>query len=57
MTEDKRTPEERHNGAPAQTQRSGPRGGRRDSGVSELSPSGGSEGYEDCPDDLNTVGN
>ena len=56
MAEDKRSTEQ-YNGAPAQTQRSGLCGERRDSGVSELSPSGGSEGYEDCPDDLNTVGN
>ena len=51
MTEDKRTPEERHNGAPAQTQRSGLRGERRDSGMNELSPEGGSERYGACPDE------
>lgn len=50
MAEDKRTPEE-HNGAPAQTQRSGPRGGRRDSGTSELSSENGSERYGACPDE------
>ena len=51
MTEDKRTPEERHNGAPAQTQRSGLRGERRDSGTSELSSKDESERYGACPDE------
>ena len=41
MAEDKRSTEQ-YNGAPAQTQRSGLCGERRDSGVSELSPEGGS---------------
>ena len=50
MSKDKRAPEE-HNGAPAQTQRSGLCGERRDSGVSELSPEGGSERYRACPDE------
>lgn len=49
MSDEKRTPEE-HNGAPAQTQRSGLGGERRDSGVSEPSPKGGSERYRACPD-------
>ena len=44
------TQSSRHNGAPAQTQQSGLRGERRDSGMSELSPSGGSEQYGACAD-------
>lgn len=39
------TNQQKHNGGPAQTQRSGPRGEGRDSGTSELSPEGGSERY------------
>lgn len=50
MAEDKRTPQEKHNGAPAQTQRSGLCGERKDSGASELSPEGGNERHEACPD-------
>ena len=38
------------NGDPAQAQRSGLRGERRSSGMSELSPLGGSEGYGACDD-------
>ena len=45
------TNQQEHTGAPAQTQRSGLRGERRDSGTSELSPEGGSERYGACPDD------
>ena len=37
-------------GAPTQTQQSGLRGERRSSGMSELSPLGGSEGYGACDD-------
>ena len=37
-------------GVPAQAQRSGLRGKRSRSGISELSPSGGSEGYGACGD-------
>lgn len=48
MAEDKRTPEEKYNEASAQTQRSGQRGERRDSGTSELSPE--SEQHGACPD-------
>ena len=40
----------RQNGAPAQTQRSGLRGERRSSEMSEPSPSGGGEGYGACDD-------
>ena len=40
-----------HNGVPAQTQQSGLRGERRDSGMNELSPEGGSERYGACPDE------
>ena len=40
----------RPNGAPAQTQRSGLRGERRSSEMSEPSPSGGGEGYGACDD-------
>lgn len=54
MAEDKRSTEQ-YNGAPAQTQRSGLCGERRDSGVSELSPEGGSERYGACPDDASPV--
>lgn len=54
MGEDKRSTEQ-YNGAPAQTQRSGLCGERRDSGVSELSPEGGSERYGACPDDASPV--
>lgn len=54
MAEDKRSTEQ-YNGAPAQTQRSGLRGERRDSGTSELSPEGGSERYGACPDDASPV--
>lgn len=50
MSEDKRTPGPEHNGVPAQTQRSGLCGERRDSETSELSPEGGSEQYRACPD-------
>lgn len=50
MAEDKRSTEQ-YNGAPAQTQRSGLCGERRDSGVSEPSPEGGSERYGACPDE------
>ncbi len=39
------------NGAPARAQRSGSRGERSRSEMSELSPSGGSEGYAACGDD------
>ena len=38
-------------GGPAQTQRSGLRGERRDGAMSELSPQGGSEGYGARPDE------
>ena len=54
MGEDKRSTEQ-YNGAPAQTQRSGLCGERRDSGVSELSPEGGSERYGACPDGASPV--
>ena len=47
---DKRAPRPEHNGTPAQTQRSGLREERRDSGTSELSPESGSERYGACPD-------
>lgn len=50
MPEDKRASRTEHNGDPAQTQRSGLRGERRNSGTSELSPEGGSERYGACPD-------
>ena len=40
----------RQNGAPAQTRRSGLRGERRSSEMSEPSPSGGGEGYGACDD-------
>ena len=39
-------------GDPARAQRSGSRGERRGSGVSELSCTHGSEGYAACPDDV-----
>lgn len=54
MAEDKRSTEQ-YNGAPAQTQRSGLCGERRDSGTSELSSEDGSERYEACPDDASPV--
>ena len=38
-------------GAPTRAQRSGSRGERRSSGMSELPPIGGSEGYAACDDD------
>lgn len=38
-------------GAPSKTQRSGFVGERTSSGVNELSPASGSEGYGDCEDD------
>lgn len=50
MPDDNHAPEERYNGGPAQTQRSGLRGERRDSGTSELSSKDGSERYGACPD-------
>ncbi len=40
----------RRYGAPARAQQSGSRGERSHSGISELSPSGGSEGYGACGD-------
>ena len=43
--------EERIYGAPARAQRSGSRGERRSSEMNELSPPGGSEGYEACDDE------
>ena len=51
MPEEKRPAGPGYNGAPAQTQRSGLRGERRDSGTSELSPEGGSERSGACPDE------
>ena len=51
MPEDNHAPEERYNGGPAQTQRSGLRGERRDSGTSELSSKDESERYGACPDE------
>ena len=43
--------EERIYGAPARAQRSGSRGESRSSEMNELSPPGGSEGYEACDDE------
>ena len=43
--------EERIYGAPARAQRSGSRGESRSSEMRELSPPGGSEGYEACDDE------
>ena len=40
-----------HYGAPARAQRSGSRGESRSSGMRELSPPGGSEGYGACDDE------
>lgn len=51
MAENKHTPEERHNGAPAQTRQSGLRGEKGDSGTSELSSKDGNERYGACPDE------
>ena len=55
MPEKKRAPEERHNGVPARTQQSGPRGERRDSETSELSSKDRSERYGACPDAASPV--
>ena len=43
--------EDEEKGAPGETQRSGFVGERRSNGMSELSPSGGSEGYGVCDDE------
>ena len=55
MPEDKHAPEKRYNGVPPQTQRSGQRGERRDSGTSALSSKDGSERYGACPDGASPV--